>query len=129
MLDTNAVSDLLKGQPQITMRIQSVPISSLTISAITEGELMFGLAKRPQATRLHLAVQELLARVEILPWTGDVAECYGNIRADLERRGKSLGALDCLIAAHAVAVGATLVSRDKAFRQVPGLNVENWTTS
>lgn len=127
LLDTNTVSHLLKEHPVVARRIVATPIAALCISAITEGELRFGLAKRPEAKRLHLAVKEFLRRVDVLPWDSAVAERYGQMRAEMERQGKVLASLDGLIAAHAQAVGAVLVSSDKAFGQVAGLAVEDWT--
>ncbi len=127
MLDTNTVSHLIKKHPGVSRRVVDVPMSSLCISSITEGELLFGLAKRPDATRLRTAVKEFLLRVEVLPWDSDVAECYGTARANLERKGKVLGSLDLLIATHALHVGAILVTNDGAFAQVPDLQVEDWT--
>lgn len=127
MLDTNTVSFLLKGHAGISQRIVETPIASLCISSITEGELLFGLAKRPNAKRLHKIVREFLLRVDILPWNSPVAECYGQLRADMEHRGKALGALDMLIAAHALHINAVLVTNDKAFKHVADLHIEDWT--
>lgn len=127
MLDTNTVSHLLKKHPDVTQHVVAVPMASLCISAITEGELLFGLAKRPDAKRLHAAVRELLKRVDVLPWDSATAERYGPVRADMERRGKILGPLDLLIATHALAEGTVLVTNDHAFGQVVGLHLEDWT--
>ncbi len=127
MLDTNTVSHLIKLHPSVARQVVAVPIASLCISAITEGELLFGLAKRPDAKRLHLAVREFLLRVDVMPWDATVAEYYGIVRADLERKGKILAPLDLLIAAHAMSIGAVLVTNDKAFCQVAELQVEDWT--
>lgn len=127
MLDTNTVSHLIKGHPAVSRRVVITPMASLCISAITKGELLFGLAKRPDARRLHLAVRELLRRVDVLPWDSTTAEHYGSARADMERRGKILAPLDLLIAAHALSAGATLVTSDRAFGQVANLLVEDWT--
>jgi tRNA(fMet)-specific endonuclease VapC len=102
-------------------------MSSLCISAITQAELMFGLAKRPSAKRLHLAVRELLKRLDVLSWDHSISESYGIIRAKLQSRGKSLSPLDLLIAAHALTLDMVLVTSDQAFNQVAGLQVENWT--
>ena len=113
MLDTNTVSHLLRGHALVAQRIVAVPITSLCISAITEGELLFGLAKRPSAERLHIAVGEFLRRADVLPWDSAVAKHYGIVRADLECHGKVLSPLDLLIAAHALAVGAVLVTNDR----------------
>ena len=128
MLDTNTVSHLIKAHPIVARHVVAVPMSSLYISAITEGELLFGLMKRPEAKKLHIAVKELLQRVDVLPWKGGViAERYGSVRAEMERQGKILAPLDLLIAAHALAVDAILVTNDTAFSLVPHLMVENWT--
>lgn len=127
LLDTNTVSDLLKGHPAVTARIVAVPMSSLCLSAITEAELMFGLAKRPDAQRLHQAVREFLRRVDVLPWDSAIAERYGTERAALERQGKNLAPLDLLIAAHALGIDAVLVTNDRAFAQIAGLTIEDWT--
>ena len=127
MLDTNTVSYLLRGQAGVTARVIAEPMTSLCISAITEGELLFGLAKRPEAKRLHAAVQEFLRRVVSLPWDHMAAEQYGAVRADLELRGKALSPLDLQIASHALSLDAMLVTSDKAFQQVVGLQLEDWT--
>ncbi len=127
LLDTNTLSHLIRQQPAVCQRLQSVPMAALCISAITEGELRFGLARRPEATRLHAAVAELLKRLDVLPWDGSAARHYGNLRAALEQQGKTVAPLDLLIASHAAAVGAVLVSNDQVFGQVTGLVWEDWT--
>jgi tRNA(fMet)-specific endonuclease VapC len=129
MLDTNTVSHLVKGHPAVSLRVTEVPMTALCISAITGGELMFGLAKVPDAKRLQQAVTELLRRVDVLPWDGAVTECYGNVRADMEKQGRALGPLDMLIAAHALETDSVLVTNDAAFSRVVGLTVEDWTRS
>ena len=127
LLDTNTVSYLIKGHPIVSQRIANVPIAALCISVITEAELHFGLAKRPEATRLHLVVEEFLKRVDVLPWESAIAKKYGTIRANLERQGKTLAPLDMLITAHALSADAVLITNDKAFNQVGGLTIEDWT--
>ena len=127
MLDTNTVSHLIKVHPTVARHVVAAPMASLCVSAITEGELLFGLAKRSDAKRLHLAVGELLRRVDVLPWDSEIAERYGTVRADMERQGKILAPLDLLIATHALGVGAILVTNDRAFGQVADLHVEDWT--
>ena len=108
--------------------MQDHSMSSLCVSAITAGELAFGLARRPQATRLKVAVDEFLLRVDVLPWDGAVAEVYGALRARMEIAGKNLAPLDRLIAAHALGTGTVLVTNDRAFGHVPDLQIEDWTT-
>jgi tRNA(fMet)-specific endonuclease VapC len=127
MLDTNMVSHLIKAHPAVAQRVTAKPMASLCISAITEGELLFGLAKRPVAKQLHLAVTEFLKRVDVLPWNSSVAQRYGALRAAMETQGKTLAPLDMLIAAHAASAVAVLVTNDQAFRQVDDLQIEDWT--
>ena len=127
MLDTNTVSHLIRAHPGVARRVVAAPMASLCISVITDGELLFGLAKRPDAKRLHLAVRELRRRVDVLPWDTAVAECYGTMRADMERSGRILAPLDLLIAAHARSTSAVLVTNDRAFRQIADLESEDWT--
>lgn len=128
MLDTNTVSYLLKGHPAVVRRVVETPMSALCISAITEGELLFGLVKRPEAKRLQVAVQEFLRRVDVLPWNNAIADFYGISRVDLEKQGKTLAPLDLLIASHALGTDAVLVSSDKAFSQLATLNIEDWAS-
>ena len=127
MLDTNTVSHILKRHPAVARRLVAAPMASLCISAITQAELMFGLAKRPQALRLQGVVTEFLRRVDVLSWDGAIAQRYGLLRAELERQGRTLAPLDLLIAAHALATEAILVTSDRAFGQVAGLTIEDWT--
>ena len=128
MLDTNTVSYLLRGHRAVIRRVVEAPMAALCISAITEGELLFGLVKRPEARRLQVAVQEFLRRVDVLPWNSAVADFYGISRDDLEKQGKTLAPLDLLIASHALGTDAVLVSCDKAFSQLATLNLEDWTS-
>lgn len=127
MLDTNTVSHFLRRHPNVSKRITSLPMNSLCLSVISEAELRYGLARKPDAINLHKVVNEFLRRVEVLAWGSDVADHYGNLRAELESKGDSLGPLDMQIAAHAFSIGATLVSNDQAFKRVKKLKVVDWT--
>ena len=127
MLDTNTVSNLLREHPAVVQRVKALSPASLCISIVTKGELFFGLAKRPTATRLHRAVHEFLRLIVALPLDDAVMEHYGSLRASLEREGKILAPLDLLIAAHARSIGIVLVTNDGAFSQVEGLKLEDWT--
>ncbi len=129
MLDTNTVSGLIREQPNVVRRVVSVPMASLCISAVTAGELYYGLAKRPEAKRLQAVVWEFLRRVDVLPWDAGIAEHYGAVRAEIALRGKPLAPLDMLIAAHALGSNAVLVTNDRAFAQVPALRIEDWTAA
>ena len=129
LLDTNIASDAIKGEPaRVRERLVALPMRSVAVSAVTQGELIYGLAKRGNPAALSALVHEFLIRVEVLPWTAEVATVYGELRAACARRGVTLSALDMMIAAQAVAQGAVLVTRDKAFDHVEeGLKLENWT--
>jgi tRNA(fMet)-specific endonuclease VapC len=127
MLDTNIVSHLLRQHPVVVSHVVAKPMQALCISAITEAELLFGQAKRPDNKKLQLVVQELLRRVESIPWDSIAAEKYGQLRAHMEQHGKVLGNLDLLIASHAASINATLVTNDRAISQVPDLVIEDWT--
>jgi tRNA(fMet)-specific endonuclease VapC len=129
MLDTNTASWLMKGQPNVVACLKAATPDSICLSAVTEAELLHGVAKRREATKLRAAVDELLTAIDALPWTGATARRYATIRADLERQGRTLGALDLMIAAHAVEQDAVLVTSDRAFDAVPWLRLEDWTTA
>ena len=128
MLDTNMVSYLIRKHPMVSKKIQEMPISSLCISAITEGELLFGLAKlKEESVRLRQVVKEFLSCMDVCPWDNTAAECYGLVRASLVKEGKTLSDLDLLIGSHAIALDATLISHDQAFQYIKDLKLEDWT--
>jgi tRNA(fMet)-specific endonuclease VapC len=128
LLDTNIASYVIKGNiPAVRRRIVQVPMAQLAVSAVTEGELRYGAARRPDAARLRTIVDEFLLRMTILPWDSEAARHYGQIRAALERKGQPMGNLDTMIGAHALALGAVLVTNDQAFTRIKELNVEDWT--
>ena len=129
MLDTNTASYIIKGKPiAVRDHLQNVPMANVCISAITEAELLRGVAKKPEAKRLPLVVKEFLLRVEILPWDSDAANAYAQLRTACENEGKPLGSMDMLIAAHSVAVGTVLITNDKAFYNVKHhLALQDWT--
>jgi tRNA(fMet)-specific endonuclease VapC len=128
LLDTNTASYVIKGNfPRVRERLLKVPMSEVGISVVTEAELRFGVARKPEAVRLKTAVEEFLLRVEVLPWDSAAAEQYAEVRADLERTGKPMGNLDLMIAAHAIADQVVLVTHDHVFRRIKRLKIEDWT--
>jgi tRNA(fMet)-specific endonuclease VapC len=130
MLDTNTASYIIKGNfPVVRRRLARHPMREIAISSVTEGELRYGVARRPDAARLHAVVDEFLLRVEILPWDSDAARKYGQLRATLEQEGQTMGNLDLMIGAHALACGLILVTHDRAFARIKGLKVQDWTKS
>jgi tRNA(fMet)-specific endonuclease VapC len=130
MLDTNIVSHILKGNDHHAMtRLMALNMDALEISAITAAELFYGLMKRGNPPRLASLISEFLIRVNVISWGQDAAHAYGKLRAGCESEGITLADKDMLIAAHALAQGSTLVSRDNVFSRVPkklGLRVETW---
>lgn len=131
MLDTNMVSYIAKGHSKAA-RARMLNLENdeaVCLSAITEAEIRYGLAKRPEATALRERMDWFLAAIKILPWGRDEAKAYGALRAKLESSGKTLQNMDMQIAAHAIAIGAVLVTNDKAFAQVDELHATvNWAT-
>lgn len=126
LLDTNTASYVIKGSvPQVRARLMKVPMAEVGISVVTEAELRFGVAKK-QAARLAVAVEEFLLRVEILPWTSEAAKSYAQIRSEVEGSGEPMGNLDIMIAAHALAAEAVLVTHDRVFRRLKQLKIEDW---
>ncbi|MBR0128904.1 MAG: type II toxin-antitoxin system VapC family toxin [Neisseriaceae bacterium] len=128
LLDTNIVGLAIKLNTNLMNKLTTVNTADLFISAVTLAEIHYGLSKKPHAHNLHRTVQEFLLRVSVLNWTNKTAITYGKFRAQLEQQGLSLSALDMMIAAHAKAENAVLISNDKAFFKIPNLSVEDWTT-
>jgi tRNA(fMet)-specific endonuclease VapC len=132
MLDTNVVSHIMQGRDaELLTRLTEVPVGQAVMSSVTLAELEYGLHCKGQPVRLRNALTQVLLRMDVLPWDEDVATCYGEFCATLEAQGVNLSDFDMMIAAHAVALDITLVSRDKAFAQVPtgvkqGLRLEVW---
>ena len=129
MLDTNVISHIMQGRDaQLLTRLTQVPVGQVVISSVTLAELEYGLHRRAQPVRLKNALTQVLLRMDVLPWDEQVATCYGEFCATLETQGINLSDFIMMIAAHAVAVNAILVSRDKAFAQVhvPSFRLEIW---
>jgi tRNA(fMet)-specific endonuclease VapC len=127
MLDTNIISDLIRRpQGKAAKRIEKVGDANICTSIIVAAELRYGCAKSG-SPRLIEAVNDLLAEIDVLPFEAPADAEYGAIRAELEAAGRSIGANDLLIAAHARATGATIVTANTdEFRHVRDLKVENW---
>jgi tRNA(fMet)-specific endonuclease VapC len=129
LLDTNTASYVIKGNfPRVRQRLSRLAMSAVGISAVTEAELRFGAEKLPlEAVRLRAAIAEFLEGIEVLPWGSPAAQQYAPLRAALERSGTPMGNLDMMIAAHALAIEAVVVTHDRVFRRVKGLKTEDWT--
>jgi tRNA(fMet)-specific endonuclease VapC len=112
LLDTSIASYIIKGSiPAVRRRLVTVPMAHIAISAVSEGELRYGAARRRDAARLQTIVQEFLLRVTIHAWDSDAAQQYSGLRAALERAGQPMGNLDTMIGAHALALGVEECTR------------------
>jgi tRNA(fMet)-specific endonuclease VapC len=129
MIDTNTVSYIVRGRsPAARVKLAGLGQDEVgCISSVTEAEIRYGLAKTPNAHILRASIEGFLAKIQILDWGRDEALAYGVLRAKLEASGRMLGNMDLMIAAHAIALGAMLVTNDKAFSQVGELDgIVNW---
>jgi tRNA(fMet)-specific endonuclease VapC len=127
MLDTNAVSAVMRGNPLMDERLLQLDPADWCISAVTHSEICYGLSLRPEATTLIRAADAFLAVATTLAWDATAAAAHGRLRAQLRQAGTPIGDFDEMIAAHALSVGAVLVTNDERhFRRVSGLTVENW---
>ena len=129
MLDTDTCSYIMKrSHPTVLKRVQTVPVSDVCMSVITKAELLYGVEVSPRRAQDAAALAAFLPYVEALDFVDDAALHYAEIRADLKRRGAQIGANDLFIAAHARALGLTLVTNNTAeFERVRKLKLENWT--
>ena len=126
MLDTDTVSFALRGVGAVAPRLLEQKRSELCTSAITVAELRFGAYKRA-SRKIANAIDAFLSGVDVLPFDNAAAERFGSIAATLSKEGEPIGQMDTLIAAHALSVGATLVTNnERHFSKVPGLRIENW---
>ncbi len=127
MLDTDTCIALIKKNQNALRKLRGKSIGQVGISSITLGELAFGASKSNRANEAHAALSEFLLALEVATFDEQAAMCYGAVRASLARRGKLIGPLDTLIAGHAVAIEAILVTHNmKEFVRVDGLTVEDW---
>jgi tRNA(fMet)-specific endonuclease VapC len=128
MLDTNICSYVLRRRPaSVKERFYEAGPDGLAVSSVVLAELLYGAARHPAGGAIRREVRDFVSRLQVLPWDEAAAEHYGDLRAGLERRGRPLGAMDLMIAAHARSRGATLVSNDvRHFERIDGLLVANW---
>lgn len=127
LLDTNICIYIINRRPpKVFERFAGLTFGQVAISSITGAELQFGVAKSGSSRNLQ-ALEKFLAPLDIHPFDDAAMRRYGPLHSDLERLGRPIGALDTLIAAHALALGATLVTNNiREFERVPELTLENW---
>jgi tRNA(fMet)-specific endonuclease VapC len=128
VLDTDTASYFIRGRhPALDARVAATPAKNLCISAVTRGELLYGLQLKGGAHRLTQVVEQFLLQVQCLPWDAAAATHFGRIAAQLHKAGTPIGAMDAMIAGHAAALGAVLVTNNAShFGRVENLVTENW---
>lgn len=127
LLDSNAVSDLVRDpRGSVAVHVARVGEGAVCTSIIVSAELRYGAAKSGSA-RLTAQLEAVLGTFEIVPFESPADETYASLRATLQRTGRMIGANDLFIAAHALALGCTMVTDNvREFERVPGLTIENW---
>jgi tRNA(fMet)-specific endonuclease VapC len=128
LLDTNICIYIRQKRPEeVLRRFRKLRPGEAGLSVVTYGELLYGAAKSKQRDLALERLHELIALMPALALPEEAAEAYGTIRAELESKGEMIGNNDLWIAAHAMAVGLTLVTNnEREFRRVHGLKIQNW---
>ena len=128
MLDTNVCIDYMRGTDQgIKNRILACKEDELCISSITLSELLYGVNRSSNPVKNRNALYKLLVKIEVIDYGTEASEFYGIIRNELVRRGMVIGALDMLIAAHAMSNKLVLITHNTAeFGRISGLEIEDW---
>ena len=128
LLDTNVCADYISGRYRlVTQRIQDCSPRQLGLSSVVVAELRYGADKSVLRLRNHAYIDILVQDIPTFDFDLVAADAFGRIRADLERRGQTIGPYDMMIAAHALALDYVLVSdNEDEFRRVSGLTFENW---
>ena len=129
LLDTNVISHIMQGRDaKLLAKLSKLPMGQAAISSVTLAEIEYGIQRRGSPTQLRNALSQVMLHMDVLPWDALAATCYGELCSSLETQGINLSDFDMMIAAHAVALKITLVSRDKAFAHIPKqrLKLEVW---
>ena len=127
MLDTNICIYVIKRKPLEAMEAFNLHVGQLCISSITLAELLHGAAKSAKSEHNLRVVEDFVSRLDVLDYGDKAASHYGDVRADLERKGTPIGVNDLHIAGHARSEALIIVTNnEKEFVRVDGLRVENW---
>lgn len=131
MLDTNICIYIIKQRPSSVLdRLVALPSEDVGISVITVCELRYGASKSARPKQNHAALDEFLSPFELALFDEPATRAYGAIRSTLEKKGRTIGPMDLLIAAHAVSLNARLITNNaKEFERVPDLELLSWTSS
>jgi tRNA(fMet)-specific endonuclease VapC len=128
LLDTNICIYLIREKPRsILERFKGHAVGDIGISVITLAELEYGVSKSGKPAKNKDALDQFVAPLDVVAFDRSAAATYGKLRTTLEKKGQSIGAMDLLIAAHALALTVRLVTHNvREFGRVPGLRVETW---
>lgn len=130
LLDTDICIYIIKNAPiSVLKKFESLTIGDVGISSITLSELEYGVAKSSHKTKNQDALEQFITPLEIIEFDYLAAKAYGKLRAELEKSGKLIGAMDMLIAAQAIALNVILITNNQnEFKRVTNLQIENWAT-
>ena len=127
MLDTNICIYVIRDHPAEVRERFNRAVGELCISTITLGELLYGAEKSQRVSENRRVAQRFAAQLDVLPFSAEAAQHYGEIRAELVRTGRACDIHDMLIGAHARSEGLIVVTNStREFERMPGLRVENW---
>jgi len=128
MLDTDACIALIKNRPEaMRVRLSSLSPEEVGVSGIVAAELWFGVAHSQKKKQNEAALKDFMDYATLLDWPSEASHLYGKIREGLQKQGRPIGAMDLLIAAHALFLDTVLVTNNtREFERVPGLRIENW---
>jgi len=130
MLDTNICIRVLRDRPPELRAHFNAQAEGLSLSTIVLAELLHGAAKSARPDHNRREVERFAARLAVLPFDADAAQHAGDIRANLERKGSTIGGYDLLIAGHARSRGLVLITSNLGeFQRVEGLRCQDWTTA
>jgi len=129
MLDTHTCSYVLRRHPlAMKAHFDQVGPNHLAISTVVLAELLFGAVQHPtKGAAIRQDIDDMVRRLVVMPWSAQAADEYSRLRTFLQRQGTPIGGMDLLIAAHALAENAVLVTNNlREFGRVPNLRLENW---
>jgi tRNA(fMet)-specific endonuclease VapC len=128
MLDTNICIYIIKKRPEsVLKKFKTLHLGDICISSVTFAELMYGVAKSEHFQKNKIALEEFVLPLEVIPFDKEAATHYGFLRMNLEKKGRTIGPMDLMIAAHAQSTHSILVTNnEKEFARIPELKVENW---
>ena len=128
MLDTNVCIYLIKEHPpSVVERFATHAVGDIGISVMTLAELEYGVSKSRRPARNREALDQFISPLEVAPFDRQATAAYGKLRTTLEKKGRTIGSMDLLIAAHALSLDVRLITRNiRELGRVPGLRVEDW---